>query len=182
MRTFLIILSILAVVLAASVMMTGSSFLSQYRALSRQVDEITAHYHTGGEQHIPGLRGLPSLGASEHIAIEALRQNFDALDAAASTQDKLTAVVNVQRGLTAFFTDHTFSETLRANADFVALNEEISGRGQASALLQEYNKTVSALRVERQTLGGGILGFFLLHSEPQFLFPDGKARELKSFL
>lgn len=139
--------------------------------LHASLDAVVSYYVTLGKQHAQGLQSAAGQDAADAADIAAA---FAAVERATSSQQKQQTLAVLQGKLGAYFAAGRAHEPeLQSDPHFLALQVEITGRGQAGALVQEYNKAALVAREQSRSFAGGVVARMFVGSDPQLLWIDG---------
>ncbi len=178
-RWLCIAIAVVAACLAIQTIVSGISFMRANTQVSARLQAVVTRYQELGSEKLAPLLAL-NMSVDEHSQLESIAASVRALpqNGTAAT----TAITQLQRALWDFFTRQDVSTDLGASRDFAELKKEISGYGQVSLTLKEYNQAAESYAVAKRTAIGKILSALLRIDDPVLLYPDGKTRETKLFL
>ncbi len=181
MKTPAYLIGAIVIVLLIWLVPATLSFQGHVSSLHAAADAVADQYTVIGEAHAKGLADAAA-GTSRADEAQTLVAAFAAIGRAGPTHEKLIAVDALQRRLGAFFADANRPAELVADAHFIALNQELTGRGKSSMPVFEYNKAASVVREDMKGFPGGALGMMMLGGEPPLLFLDGVPKDIKVML
>ena len=168
------LLSIVGIVAAISLIWLVPTLGAMQQAASHMhatLDEVASHYVSVGKEH---AAAFVAIAGAEQDDAEDIAAAFSAVESAMSPSQKHSAVAELQRKLGVFFDpQRQHASELKADAHFIALNTEVTGRGKASALVLEFNKAALVAREQSDTLFGKIVGGMFLGTKPELLWIDG---------
>jgi hypothetical protein len=173
------LIAVVAILVAAVVFQTSVSSLAFFRVRSQthaRLQAVVENYQALDE-HVQALI-FASVSDAERDAVRELEAAIKTLPGT----DTTGSVTQVQAALSRLFGRTDLSPELQANEHFALLNKELSGNGNASPLLREYNKSVAELTNVMQTKTGKILSSIVGQEPMQPLYPDGRPREVQTFL
>lgn len=183
MKSGLYLLGAILVVLLVWLVPSYMAVSGHVSTMQTALHSAAQYYKSAGEAHGRGLYEATGGLEPDATSAQKLIAAFGAAGSASSTHDQLKAVDALQKQLGEFFSAETrHVDGLSTNADYVALNQEITGRGGASSLVFEYNKAAAVVREDMASFPGSLFGSMLLGQEPPMLFLDGKTRDVKVML
>ncbi len=173
------LIAVVVILVAAVVFQTSVSSLAFFRVRSQAHARLQAvvESYQALDEHVQALRSA-SVSDAEREAVRELEDAIKALPGADTTE----TVTHVQVALSRLFGRTDLSPEFQSNEHFALLNKELSGNGNASPLLREYNKSVAELTNVMQTKTGKILSSMVGQQPLQPLYPDGRTRDVQTFL
>lgn len=171
-----IILIVIVIIIAVGIWFwfTANEVIRSERDVEAKFNDIVTYYVQMNKQYVNPLAQIPSLPDAERISLEKISQDLSSLGGAGGTDDRYKQLLVSQQAIIQYFSVPGINELVSADPHYSEWNTNATSRGEASALILNYNQSLARYNAQRNTVVGKLMTNWTKWPYPEYLSPDGK--------
>jgi hypothetical protein len=126
------------------------------------------------KQYVSPLVQIPGLPDADRISLEKISQDLSSLGGAGGTDDRYKRLLVSQQAMIQYFATPGLSELVLGDPRYSEWNTNATSRGEVSALILNYNQSLSRYNVQKDTVVGKLMTNWTKWPYPAYLSLEGK--------